>query len=175
MEHLTLELQGLAGLAGGFGRARETTDRGIYKLIVASPHEAVTRKAIEYARQLLLALIQDRPFDLDPCIEDLRELIDDLCLGPSTRAIVSAGVKQWIPSIRLSSGNLVQLGYGCRQKRIWTAETAQTSAIAETISRDKDLTKQLLSNVGVPTPKGELVSNQEMLGMLQILLGCCRS
>ncbi|WP_108646569.1 cyanophycin synthetase [Polynucleobacter rarus] len=161
MEHLTLELQGLAGFAGGFGRARETTNRGIYKLIVASPHEQVTRKAIEYARQLLLSLIQDQPFDLEPCIEDLRELIDDLCLGPSTREIVNAGVKQSIPSIRLSSGNLVQLGYGALQKRIWTAETAQTGAIAETISRDKDLTKSLLSTVGVPIPEGELVDNPE--------------
>ncbi|SMC50833.1 cyanophycin synthetase [Polynucleobacter kasalickyi] len=161
MEHLTLELQSLAGFAGGFGRARETTDRGIYKLIVASPHEAVTRKAIEYARQLLLSLIQDQTFDLDACVEDLKELIDDLCLGPSTRAIVNAGVQQLIPSIRLSSGNLVQLGYGALQKRIWTAETAQTGAIAETISRDKDLTKSLLSMVGVPIPEGELVDSPE--------------
>ena len=36
-----------------------------------------------------------------------------------------------IPSIRLSDGNLVQLGYGARQRRIWTAETDRTSAIAD--------------------------------------------
>jgi len=41
-------------------------------------------------------------------------------------------------------GNLVQLGYGIAQRRIWTAETDQTSAIAEEIASDKDLTKSLL-------------------------------
>ena len=161
MEHLTLELQGLAGCDGGFGRARETTDIGVYKLIVVCPHEEVCRQSIEYARQLLLAMIQDRPFDLDACVEHLKELVDDLCLGPSTGSIVKAATKRFIPSIRLSSGNLVQLGYGAAQKRIWTAETAHTGAIAETISRDKDLTKSLLSAVGLPTPEGQIVESAQ--------------
>jgi len=161
MEHLTLELQGLAGFAGGFGRARESTTTGIYKLIVATPHQEVTTQAIHYARDLLLALIQDRDYDVQVNIDHLKEMIDDLCLGPSTSCIVNAAKEKTIPHIRLSSGNLVQLGYGAKQKRIWTAETNQTSAIAETISRDKDLTKSLLASVGVPIPYGELVQNQE--------------
>jgi cyanophycin synthetase len=53
----------------------------------------------------------------------------------------------------------VQLGYGARQRRIWTAETDSTSAIAESISRDKDLTKTLLSSCGVPVPEGRIVSS----------------
>ena len=161
MEHLTLELQGLAGFAGGFGRARESTTSGIYKLIVATPHEEVTKQAIYYARDLLLALIQDRPYDIEANIEHLKEMIDDLCLGPSTACIVNGAKEKLIPFIRLSKGNLVQLGYGARQKRIWTAETNQTSAIAETISRDKNLTKSLLASVGVPIPYGELVKDVE--------------
>ena len=48
----------------------------------------------------------------------------------------------------------MQFGYGSRQRRIWTAETDRTSAIAEGISRDKDLTKELLSTCGVPVPEG---------------------
>jgi cyanophycin synthetase len=59
----------------------------------------------------------------------------------------------------LTEGNLVQLGYGIRQHRIWTAETDQTSAIAEGISRDKDLTKSLLSSCGVPVPEGRIVDS----------------
>jgi cyanophycin synthetase len=53
----------------------------------------------------------------------------------------------------------VQLGYGINQRRIWTAETDQTSAIAEEIASDKDLTKSLLKACGVPVPEGELVRN----------------
>jgi cyanophycin synthetase len=56
---------------------------------------------------------------------------------------VDAAAKRNIPAIRLNDGNLVQLGYGASQRRIWTAETDQTSAIAEGVSKDKDLTKRV--------------------------------
>jgi cyanophycin synthetase len=66
-----------------------------------------------------------------------------------------------IPHIRLNDGNLVQLGYGARQRRIWTAETEFTSAIAEGIASDKDLTKSLLKACGVPMPEGQVVNSPE--------------
>jgi cyanophycin synthetase len=90
-------------------------------------------------------------------IAQLSEEVDERCLGPSTANIVDAATARRIPSIRLTQGNLVQLGYGISQRRIWTAETDQTSAIAEEIASDKDLTKALLKSCGVPVPEGELV------------------
>lgn len=159
LEHVTLELQSLAGLPGGFGRARETSVRGLYKVIVNAWHEEVTRKALETGAALVMAAMEDKPFDVAAAVEELRDLTDDKCLGPSTACIVDAAEKQGIPHIRLNEGNLVQLGYGAAQRRIWTAETDCTSAIAETISRDKDLTKTLLSQVGLPIPEGRLVDN----------------
>ena len=82
----------------------------------------------------------------------MRDKLDDCYLGPSTAAIVAAATDRRIPHIRLNDGNLVQLGHGARQRRIWTAETDMTSAIAEGIAGDKDLTKTLLKAVGVPVP-----------------------
>lgn len=164
LEHLTIELQNLAGIQGGFGRARDGGRRGVYKVIVSATEEAVTLQAFKYARDLLLTLIKDNGDALalkNQIVEDLRELSDDLCLGPSTACIVNAATAREIPYIRLSSGNLVQLGYGSKQRRIWTAETDHTSAIAETISRDKDLTKSLLASAGVPTPEGRTVSSPD--------------
>jgi len=159
LEHVTLELQNLAGMPGGFGKARETPVRGVYKVIVRAWHEKVTHAALFAARDLVMAAIEDRPFDVPAAIEKLRDLIDDHCLGPSTACIVDAADDRDIPSIRLSEGNLVQLGYGARQRRIWTAETDRTSAIAESISRDKDLTKSLLQSCGVPVPEGRMVDS----------------
>ncbi|MGS0744164.1 cyanophycin synthetase family protein, partial [Glaciimonas sp. GG7] len=161
LEHVTLELQNLAGLPGGFGKARETSKRGVYKVVVRARHEQVTRAALYAARDLVMAAIEDRPFDVTLSIATLREMVDELCLGPSTACIVEAADQRRIPSLRLSTGNLVQLGYGARQRRIWTAETDQTSAIAESISRDKDLTKSLLQACGVPIPEGRLVDSPE--------------
>lgn len=159
LEHVTLELQNLAGLPGGFGKARETSERGVYKVVVRAWHPKVTEPALYAARDLVMAAIEDRPFDVSGTVEQLKHIADSVCLGPSTACIVDAADDRDIPAIRLNDGNLVQLGYGSRQRRIWTAETELTSAIAEGISRDKDLTKQLLQAVGVPVPEGRLVSD----------------
>ena len=164
LEHLTLELQNLAGIPGGFGKARDGDRRGVYKVMVSAINEEVTLTALKYARELYLAIVQDNK-DCVALVQnimgELRDLGDDLLLGPSTACIVNAAEERGIPSIRLSEGNLVQLGYGAKQRRIWTAETDQTSAIAETISRDKDLTKSLLRSAGVPTPEGRTVTSPD--------------
>jgi len=161
LEHVTLELQNLAGQRTGFGKARSTSTRGLYKVVVRSRQEEVTRACLEAARQLILAAIEDRPFDVAGTIANVRTIADTHCLGPSTACIVDAATDRNIPSIRLTDGNLVQLGYGARSRRIWTAETDATSAIAEGIASDKDLTKRLLAACGVPIPEGREVDSAE--------------
>ena len=161
LEHVTIELQNLAGMKVGFGKARQTHVRGVYKVAVRTRHEDVGRACLYAARDLVMAAIEDKPFDLGGTVARLRDLADSLLLGPSTAAIVDAATDRHIPWLRLTDGNLVQLGHGARQRRIWTAETDQTGAIAEGISRDKDLTKMLLKSCGVPVPAGELVESPE--------------
>lgn len=162
LEHVTLELQNLAGLPGGFGKARETSVRGVYKVVVRAWQEDVTHAALLEARELIMSAIEDRPFDIEASIEKLADMADSLCLGPSTASIVDAADDRNIPCIRLlETGNLVQLGYGSAMRRIWTAETDRTSAIAEGISRDKDMTKSLLQSCGVPVPEGREVDSPE--------------
>lgn len=160
MEHLAIELQTLAGMATGFGKARSTSRRGVYKLVFRTRQEQVGRTALQAARDLVMAAIEDRPFDVEGAVKQLRDIADRLCLGPSTACIVDAATERRIPHIRLTEGNLVQLGYGSRQRRIWTAETDRTSAIAEGISSDKDLTKRLLETCGVPVPEGRVVTSR---------------
>lgn len=161
LEHVVLELQNLAGMRTGFGKTRQTPERGIYKMAFRTRHPDVGRAALAAGRELLLAAINDQPYDLQATVDQLRELVDDLCLGPSTAHIVDAAIDRKIPFIRLTAGNLVQLGYGAFQRRIWTAETDKTSAIAEGIASDKDLTKSLLKSCGVPVPEGCLVDSPE--------------
>jgi cyanophycin synthetase len=161
LEHVMIELQNLAGMQTGFGKARSTSKRGVYKVVVRARHEQVSRTALYAARDLVMAAIEERPYDVSATVEQLRGMVDSLCLGPSTACIVDAATDRHIPSIRLNDGNLVQLGYGIRQRRIWTAETDRTRAIAESISSDKDLTKSLLRSCGVPVPEGRAVGSAE--------------
>jgi len=161
LEHVTLELQNLAGMPGGFGKARSTSRRGVYKVAVRSWHEDITRQALLYGRDLVMAAINATAFDVPAAVTHLAQMADRLLLGPSTQAIVEAATakQRRIPAIRLSEGNLVQLGYGTHSRRIWTAETDATSAIAESISGDKALTNTLLRACGVPVPEGSIVKN----------------
>ena len=164
LEHVTLELQNLAGMTGGFGKARETSIRGVYKVVIRAWQKDVSTAALHMGHDLLMAAIEDRPYDVDAAVLRLRDLVDSYMLGPSTRCIVEAAAdkSRRIPFIRLlAEGNLVQLGYGARQRRIWTAETDRTPAIAESISREKDLTKSLLASCGVPVPEGRIVDGVE--------------
>lgn len=162
LEHVTLELQNLAGLPGGFGKAREMSEPGVYRVVVSTYQEKVTHAALHAARDLIMAAIEDGPFDVQGAIDELHELVEQHYLGPSTACIVTAAQERLIPAIRLcEDSNLVQLGYGARQQRIWTAETNRTGAIAESISRDKDLTRQLLQACGVPVPEGVVVSSRD--------------
>ena len=161
LEHVVLELQNLAGMRTGFGKTRSTGETGVYKMAFRTREEHVGRAALAAGRELLMAAIDDTPFDLPAQVAVLKELVDEHCLGPSTAHIVEAATERRIPSIRLTDGNLVQLGHGAAQRRIWTAETDGTSAIAESIASDKDLTKSLLQSCGVPVPEGSLVRSAE--------------
>ncbi len=161
LEHVVLELQNLAGMKTGFGKTRSTGEHGVYKMAFRTRDEHVGRAALMAGRELLRAAIANQPFDLSSEVARLRELVDQHCLGPSTAHIVEAATERRIPALRLTDGNLVQLGHGAAQRRIWTAETEHTSAIAESIASDKDLTKTMLASCGIPVPAGALVRSAD--------------
>ena len=157
LEHVTLELQPRIGHPAGFGRARGAGATGVYHVVVRITQEDLTRACLLKARELILAAIHAEPFDVPGSLRTLRMLAQSKALGPSTACIVEAARAARIPVAPLEHGNLVLLGQSARQRRIWTAETDSTSAIAESIAKDKDLTKELLSNCGLPVPEGQIV------------------
>lgn len=161
LEHVVLEVQSLAGMKTGFGKTRSTGEHGVYKMAFRTRDNVVGRAALDVSHRLLMAAINDEPFDLPAALVRLTDMVDRLCLGPSTAHIVDAATDRRIPSIRLTDGNLVQLGYGAAQRRIWTAETDRTSAIAEGIASDKDMTKNLLASCGVPVPEGAIARSAD--------------
>ncbi len=161
LEHVTLELQSLAGNEVGFGKARETSEAGVYKVIIEYLEETVARECLAVAHELCMSAVYDRPFDVSQHISRLRVLVQEVCLGPSTRAIIQAAQTRNIPYRRLNADSLVIFGHGRKQRRIQAAETDRTSAIAEAIAQDKEMTRMLLGAVGVPTPYGRPVKDAD--------------
>ncbi len=159
LETAALSLQALAGCPVTFSRTHATVEEGTYQVVVEYTEEAVGLRAMELAEQLIAAALTDTPFDADAAVTALRELDEDERIGPSTGAIVDAAVARGIPFRRLTSGSLVQLGWGSKARRIQAAELDVTSAVAESIAQDKDLTKRLLHAAGVPVPLGRPVAD----------------
>ncbi len=157
LAYAALGLQAEAGCPVTFTRVTQTVERCIFQVVVEYSEEDVGRLAVELAGQLCRAAIEDTPFDLPGALARLRELDEDLRLGPSTGSIVHAAVARGIPFRRLTQGSLVQFGWGSKQRRIQAAEVDRTGAIAETIAQDKQLTKHLLEAAGVPVPQGRPV------------------
>lgn len=159
LEHVTLELQTLAGTPVGFGKARETCIEGLYKVVIEYQDETTAEACLHEAREILLAGYAGKTYDIEDAVARMKRVVDRNALGPSTKAIIDAAEKRGIPFRRLCEGrSLVLLGHGVRQRRIWTAETDRTGAIAEHIVQDKDLTRTLLRKAGVPVPEGRVVS-----------------
>jgi cyanophycin synthetase len=161
IEHVTLGLQCLAGAPAAFGRTRPVTgEPGQYRIVCAYQQEKVAQPAFELAVDLVDALAHGRAFELGPRLEALRELAEHYAIGTSTAAILAAAHERNIPVQRITEdANLFQLGWGCKQKRIQATSTSDTSNIAVRIAGDKQLTKQLLVEAGVPVPQGEVVTS----------------
>lgn len=161
LELATLRLQATAGCPVTFSRCSPTLEPGTFQIVVEYSEEVVGRLALELAQALCVAAANDGPFELHAALTQLRELDEEVRLGPSTGAIVNAGVARGIPYRRLTEGSLVQFGWGSRQRRIQAADTDRTSVIAETLAQDKELTKSILASAGIPVPGGRPVVSAE--------------
>ena len=161
IEATTLHLQIQAGCPVTFSRTTATNEKGVYQVAVEYTEEEVGCLAIKLARDLCTAASRAGEFDVEVAIDQLRGLDEDIRLGPSTGSIVNAAIARGIPFRRLTEGSLVQLGWGSKQRRIQAAEIDATSAIAESIAQDKELTKKLLHAAGVPVPLGRPVTSAQ--------------
>ena len=161
LEAATLHLQIEAGCPVTFSRTTLTTDAGLFQVVVEFSEEEVGTLALTLAHELCNAALNNTAFDVDAAIDQLRNLDEDVRLGPSTGSIVNAAITRGIPYRRLTDGSLVQLGWGSKQRRIQAAEIDSTSAIAESIAQDKELTKKLLHAAGVPVPLGRPVISED--------------
>ncbi|HEY3255922.1 MAG TPA: hypothetical protein VGJ91_18315, partial [Polyangiaceae bacterium] len=152
LARLVVGLQATAGCQVSFWVARPLDKQGAeYRIAAEYAEEPTARRALSLALSLIHAARDAQPVELEPQLLALRRLNEDTRLGPSTGCIVRAAQERKIPVRRLT-GSLVQFGQGARQRRIWAAETDRTSAVAEAIAQDKELTKSLLDAVGIPVP-----------------------
>ena len=156
LEHVALELQSLAGTDVSFGRVVPSGDPDIWWVIVAYEEEEVGLQAMRDAVKIIRACISGEEIDVQRICDDLQTLYESVRLGPSTAAVVEEAKRRGIPVRRLNNYSLVQLGLGKNLKRIQATLSDYTSAIAVEIAQDKDDTKRVLGNIGLPVPQGDV-------------------
>ena len=161
VEHVALELTGLAGCDATHGKTRYAGEPGVYNVVVEFCAEHATRYLLGQAVALVEAVIRGEGFPLAEKIKEAEEIAADTELGPSTRAIVEAAMRRRIPWARQNDASLVRLGYGKHLRLIQAAMTDGTSAVGVELAADKDLTKARLGRASIPVPEGEIVRTEE--------------
>ncbi|MGC4069633.1 MAG: cyanophycin synthetase [Polyangiaceae bacterium] len=159
LAELARELQVEVGCNVKLAKATAPNRNGDARVVVGYTEEAVGRRALELAAELLSS--EPSTVQRQTAVKELSALLHAEQLGPSTASIAEAARARGVYVRRVTDGSLVQLGQGARQRRIWAAETDKTSAIGESIAQNKDLTKSLLARVGVPVPKGQVVTTAD--------------
>ncbi len=160
VEHVALELQTLAGMPVGFGRTRETADLGTYQVVFEYTDEQAGRYAARAAVRLCQSIIETGQYssaELAQDLADLREFALEAALGPSTEHIVQAADARNIPWFPLSTRALIQLGYGVHQHRIQASLSSMTGILGVEVASDKEGTKRLLQDAGIPVPRGTVI------------------
>jgi cyanophycin synthetase len=166
VEHVALELQSLAGMQVGFGRTRETSNPGVYQVVIEYLNEEAGRYAARAAVRLCQSIVDRGRYplaELEQDVQDLKDFGRESSLGPSTEAIVKEAEGRGIPSLTLGARFLIQLGYGVNQKRIQATMTSNTGILGVELACDKEGTKRILGASGIPVPKGTVINFMDEL------------
>ncbi len=161
VEHVALELQSLAGMNAGFGRTRETSTPGVYQVVFEYTNEEAGRYAGRAAVRLCQSIVDRGRYpkaELEQDIQDLQDFCREASLGPSTEAMIKEAEKRAIPWTTLGARFLIQLGYGVHQKRIQATMSEHTGILGVELACDKEATKRILADSGVPVPRGTVIN-----------------
>jgi len=162
IEHVTIELLTQAGQTIKYGKTMAVLDQpGWYEIIFNYEAKAGAIEGFKQGFLLVQTLLNHYSFDVAKAVAQIKSVMDKCELGVSTQVIVDACKERGIPVYRLNEGSLLQLGYGRNQRRIQATITDATSSIGVDIACDKEMTKKILSEGGLPVPCGHIVRTEE--------------
>lgn len=161
VEHVALELQHLAGMDVIYGKTVRAEEPDTYYIIFEYVSKEGAICAAKSAVQAVLQLLSGERPQIGDAVRKIKEISVKTGLGPSTKAIATEALKKGIPVMRLGEGSILQLGYGKYQKKVAATITENTRCIGVDIAGDKVLTKQLLSESGIPVPPGGVARTEQ--------------
>jgi cyanophycin synthetase len=176
-EHVCIELSQLIGREVSFGRTVSAGEPGLYDLIIEcpvdeSPGSALPAELLDAAVDLVTSVAGALPGpELSRRLEALAETAEREATGPSTRSIIAAARRRGIPVERFGELSLLRLGWGIRRRLAWAAMTDSTGGVGIDIAGDKQVTRRLLDEAGIPVPPGGAARTAEQAVRLLAELG----
>lgn len=164
IEHVTLELQYLAGIQVKRGKTITGQQPGIYYVTFDYREKESGLYAFNSAIEIVNRILDGQTgFSADDYVARTAELFYANKLGPSTEAIYNAALERRIPVEQIGKDSTLRLGTGCLQKSVQATITSQTSYLAVEDSCDKEKTKLLLEKAGLSVPKGTVIHSRDQL------------
>lgn len=160
-EHVFLELQSLAGISTDYGKTFTGTG-GLIEVICEYRCQEAAQILAPAALQIVSAILEGKKADVHQAVTTAKNVAGLYLPGPSTEAILAAAKKRQIPVWQLAAGtSLYRLGTGKYQKRIMASISELTGCVAVEVASSKPLTKKILSDQGLPVPKGDVACSVE--------------
>ncbi len=166
VKDIAIALQGYVGMKVEFGATRATVEPNVYQVVFEYQTEQAGRYAARAAVRICTSILETGTYATSELQEDLKDLRDirlDGQLGPSTESIVAEAKARKIPWLELGSRAMIQLGYGVHQSRIQATLSNKTGILAVELACDKEGTKQILRDSGVPVPRGTTIRSPKYL------------
>ena len=158
---LASEFQFLSSEVIGARAEQRTPSPGVVEVALECQEFSLAEACLSAAVQTCARLRRGEPLNLGKVYHEVEACADEVCLGGSTSPLVAAARRRGIPTYRLDSDSLVQLGDGVHQQRVCTAMTSRTSRIAVDVSADKHLVSQQWARIGIPVATGRLVHDED--------------
>ena len=166
VKEIAIALQGYVGMKVDFGAIRPTVENNVYQVVFEYQTEMAGRYAARAAVRICTSILETGFYataELQEDLKDLRDIRLDGQLGPSTESIIAEAKAQNIPWLELGSRAMIQLGYGVHQSRIQATLSNKTGILAVELACDKEGTKRILRDSGVPVPRGTTIRSPKYL------------
>ena len=158
-----IHLQQSAGVECSFS-STVLSDKGrIAQVAFEYEHEGMGVAAAHASVRIFRSILENTEPDLALEIRLLQGLAEHEGLDQLSNYLVGEAMRRDIPWLMQSSGPLLLLGYGSRQKRILRSSTDGTSIIGSKMSGNKFTTKVLLHTMGVAVPEGRCIQHPDEL------------
>jgi len=161
MEHIAIELQVMLGYEIKFGKTRESNKKGVYNIVYGYENEYAGLESGKLSVEIIKGIISGELPDISSSLKAIKKVCIATDFGASTAAVAKEARERDIPIIRIGDCSILQLGYGKHQKRIEATLTENSSCVSVDIACNKELTKNILHEYGIPVPAGKVVKSEQ--------------